>query len=257
MIQLAKASALGRGLRSAASRVKRSVRRLYRPRILLYTDSRGTNIPGHLDYKHYGARLDDQFAVDAFYCPEKWTTILDFWKLTRSISLKDYDVVILHAGIVDASPRHQQILLSKIYPEKRDIFDEVFGSKAMQDHLKGDLGCDYEGDKTNNMYSLQMAIDSLVPKLRTIPNLIWIGCNRVLTDWRGNYWKDRPKNIRIVEEYSKTFVARLPITVDLSSWTEEEVRLFTFDNIHLNQAGSDIVYERLCSLIGELRSKRS
>ena len=77
------------------------------------------------------------------------------------------------------------------------------------------LNCDYEEDKTINMYSLEMAYKFVIPRLLDIPNLIWIGMNKIDVSWRGNYWKDRRKNIRIVEDYSRLFAKNFPCTLDL------------------------------------------
>jgi lysophospholipase L1-like esterase len=230
-----------------------SVGKLYRKyttqHILLYTDSRGTNIHGHYDYKHYSTRLSERFFVDAYISPEKWTTLPDFLKLYRRISHRNYDYVILHAGIVDASPRHQKTLLHMIYPQKKEILDEVFGKVEIQAYLHGDMGYEYEGDKTNNLYSHEMAKIKLLPRIQKIPNLIWIGSNRIVPGWRGNYWKDRPVNISITEEYAKLFIEALPTKVDLLAWSLDEVQKLTFDNIHPNAAGSDYIYETLLKIM--------
>jgi hypothetical protein len=222
------------------------VRMWTKKRILLYTDSRGINIPDHFYYKHFSTRLLHQYDVDAYLCPEKWTTVLDFLKLWKGLNGRGYDYVILHAGAVDAAPRHKKIFVGTIYADKKDIFNEVFGEKVILDHLKTDLDCGYEGDQTINMYSLDMAERFIIPRLRDIPNLIWIGSNKIDTSWRGNYWKDRPKNIKLIEDYSRVFAARLRSVIDLLElWSLDDVRRFTFDNIHPNKAGSDFIYDEL------------
>jgi len=229
---------------------------LNRKRILLYTDSRGNYIKGHCDYKHYGKRLAEHFDVDMYLCPEKWTTTLDFLELCKKIRLEDYDAIVLHTGIVDASPRHQKIAVKKIYPPKKTIFDEVFGEQRIGQHLNTDLGCEYEGDKTINLYSLDMARECLLPILKKIPNLIWIGGNRIVPGWRGNYWKERPANISYIEMYFNLFASELEHVVDLMGWTHEEIKRYTFDNMHLNKEGSDYIYERLLQKIYEVTNNK-
>ncbi len=221
------------------------------PRILLYTDSRGNHIPGHTNYPHYGDRLSRKYQVDAYLCPQKWTTILDFLKLYQSLkSTSCYDAIILHVGVVDASPRPQKIMVNTIYPDKKSIFDEVFGEQKILSYINSDLQCDYEGDKTINMYSIQMAKESIITRLLEIPNLIWIGANMIDTSWRGNYWKDRPANIQLIEEYSRIFTDILPMTINLLDlWSLEDVRIYTFDNIHPNKKGSDFIYRKLEELL--------
>lgn len=227
-----------------------------KPRILLYADSRGINIPDHYDYKHYSTRLIAQHNVYAHLCPEKWTTILDFLQFWGYSSGKKYDYVVLHAGVVDASPRQQKTMLGTIYPEKKRIFDEVFSCSLIQQYLHTDLNCEYEEDKTINMYSLDMAEKYVIPRLLEIPNLIWIGINKVDMLWRGNYWKDRPQNIRIIEDYSRLFARSLPSTIDLLNlWRLEEIRDYTFDNIHPNKQGSDFIYQELIKQFLSTRTK--
>ena len=184
--------------------------------------------------------------------PEKWTTIPDFIKLYRQISHRKYDCIILHAGAVDAAPRHQKTILNTIYPQKKDILDAIFGEEDIQAYYRSDLGCEYEGDKTINMYSLDMAKEKLLPLLRQIPHLIWISSNRIVPGWRGNYWKDRPENINIIEEYSRLFSQELNHQVeiiDLMDWSNNEVQNYTFDNIHPNEKGSDYIFDHLLELV--------
>lgn len=231
---------LGKGLRLMSK-----ARRFYRPRILLYTDSRGTNIPGHNNYIHYGARLEKQFAVDAWYCPKKWTTTIDFLSHIEAYRPDRYDCIILHTGIVDASPRPKQMLLNIIYPEKKTMLDSVFGERVLADYYSTDLQCEYEGDQTLNLYTIDMAKEALLPRLGSIPNLLWIGANRFVPGWRGNYWKDRPENIGIVENYAQVFEQRLTNVISLLNWDYDAVRKRTFDNVHPNQIGSDLIYEEV------------
>jgi len=227
-----------------------------RKRILLYTDSRGNYIKGHCNYKHYGKRLAEHFDVDMYLCPEKWTTTLDFLELCKRIRLEDYDAIVLHTAIVDASPRHQKIALEKIYPPKKAIFDEVFGEQRIWQHLNTDLGCEYEGDKTINLYSLDMAKEYLLPALKKIPNLIWIGGNRIVPGWRGNYWKERPANISFIEMYFNLFASELEHVVDLMGWSYDEIKRYTFDNMHPNKEGSDYIYEQLLQKIHEVTNNK-
>ena len=64
----------------------------------------------------------------------------------------------------------------------------------MRKYLKNNFDVEYEGDKTNNMYSLEMAKEKLIPLLVRIPNLIFINSNRFVPNWEGDYKRGRPKN---------------------------------------------------------------
>jgi hypothetical protein len=166
-----------------------------------------------------------------------------------------YDFIILHAGAVDAAPRQQKVMLEEIYPQKKALFDRFLGKVDILTYLESDLNCEFEGDKTINMYSLEAARQHLIPLLKQIPNLIWINSNPIVPNWRGNYWRDRPGNVRIIEEYSDLFSDNLDPIVDLRGWSLEEVKLFTFDNIHPNKEGSDLIFHQILNIINGIANR--
>jgi len=226
-------------------------------KIFLYTDSRGFDI-SQSDYKKkpFGFYTGDtikEYCVDSYFCPEKHTTIIDFIKKYEEIN-KEYDAVIAHIGIVDFSPRHQAVALHEIYPLKKKWYDNIFGEEGMKEHLNSDFGISYEGDKTINMFSLDMAEKYLIPYLNKIPNLIFIGCNNLVKGWEGNYFKKRPENIFLLEEYSKVFCSKLQNTIDLTSWDDEDVMKYTYDNIHLTKKGGEILFGKIKRKISDIHS---
>jgi len=87
--------------------------------------------------------------------------------------------------------------------------------------------------------------DSIIPQLKNIPNLIMVGCSPVLSDWRGNYWRERPNNMNMILEYSNICKQSLNTFIDLSTWSSEEIKLNTIDNIHLSQQGFNHVHKLL------------
>ena len=97
------------------------------------------------------------------------------------------------------------------------------------------------------MYSIKMAEKFLIPKLLEITNLLWISSNRIVPGWNGNYWKERPKNIKMIEGYSNLFLRYFgpQRSVNLMRWNEEEVKRYTFDNMHPNKEGSDYIYKEI------------
>lgn len=216
-----------------------------KPRILLYTDSRGINIPGQFDYVHYSEKLAREYSVETHLVPHRRTTLVDFLGEYQENKewQTNFDCIILHLGIVDFSPRSAEALRRKIYPEKKRHFDRLFGEKLYRDFLKTDLKVEYEGKLTNNLYSLEMAEKYVLPELQTIPNLLFIGGNGVVPDWRGNYFRDRPQNLDIIEKYFDFFCDNLPSTLNYTHWTPEEIKKYTFDIVHLNAAGSDLILE--------------
>lgn len=213
---------------------------LKKPRILIYTDSRGQDLK-KLRYKikkmlpFYAKPLMAHFYIEWHTCPEKHTTILDFLNLYNR-SAKDYYLIILHAGIVDFSPRCQSDAV-QIYELKKEIFANIFSEKEVTNYLNSTLGTKYLNEETINLYSKQMAEKYLIPMLLKIPNLLWIGCNNFVKGWEGNYFRERPKNISLVEDYSTLFHNKLPWTINISKWSDQEVKQFTTDNLHLTKSG--------------------
>lgn len=247
-------------------------------RVLIFTDSRGQHKPTGGTHDVFAERLakDARLDVDMFLCPMKWTTTLDFLEQFPPERLAQFDHVILYTGIVEWSPRPamsaradlydnqtpantENLCLNtrdysrKIVNNKKAIFDRVFGAEAMAAHLAAPFDTAYEGQETLNMYGLEMARSHLVPILAAIPNLIFVTANRFVPGWEGDFKRGRPANIRISEQYSDLFateLARVGIpVVDLRVWSQEEVKTYTCDNMHLTEAGSNYIYESLAKIM--------
>ncbi len=246
-------------------------------RILIFTDSRGDHKASFKTKKIWPERLSDKYDVDLMLCPFKWTTTLDFLAIVASgiVDPSTYDYIILHTGIVEHSPRPQNNAIngvydnkaketftlqklirssmdprSKITNNKRYIFDHVFGDSIHQ-HLNTPFEVNFENQQTINMYSLEMMTTYLIPQLHKIAGqtqLIVINSNRILRDWDGNYTRGRPRNINIVDQYSKIFAQELRC-LDLMKWTDSQIRKFTVDNMHLSEEGSDWIYDKLMTMI--------
>lgn len=250
-----------------------------RYRVLIFTDSRGQHKPGGSDHDIFAERLakHPRMDVDMFLCPMKWTTTLDFLEQFPKSQLDRYDYVILYTGIVEWSPRsgvsacadlydnqnpvnqsnfclNTRDYSKKIVNNKKGIFDQVFGHKEMASHLSKNFDTVYEGQTTNNMYSIEMARDKLIPRLTSIPNLIFINANRFVPGWEGDFKRGRPLNISIAESYSEMFAHELEragvCLVNLLDWSHDEIKVFTCDNIHLTKSGSDYIYEKLINMMG-------
>ncbi len=246
-------------------------------RILIFTDSRGQHKPAGSSHELFAERLarNPKYQVDMFLCPMKWTTTLDFLEFFTSDHLAQYDHIILYTGIVEWSPRP---LLSarddlydnrnsnnsinvwlntcdyskKIINNKKSIFDKIFGTDAMASHLARPFDTFYEGQPTMNMYSLEMAVNSLIPLLASINNLIFINANRIVPGWDGDFMRGRPENINVIEKYSNLFAEKLILSgvdlVDLREWSFEDVKYFTCDNMHLTKHGSDFIYDKILAI---------
>ena len=247
-------------------------------RILIFTDSRGQHKPAGQNHDIFGERLakHPDLDVDLYLCPMKWTTTLDFFDQFSDEKLNAYDHVILYTGIVEWSPRPCDNALNYVYNNKntankdsvnlntrdyskkvvnnkKDMFDNLFGKKNVQAYLANAFGVFFEEQDTINMYSEEMASKFLLPKLASIPNLIFINSNRFVPNWNGDYKRGRPENISITENYSHLFSSYLNkhgITViDLLSWDTLDVMRYTCDNLHLTEEGSDWIYDNLIKII--------
>ena len=242
-------------------------------RILIFTDSRGQHKPGGQTHDIFAERLakDDRLDVDMYLCPMKWTTTLDFLEHFSSHKLAEYDHVILYTGIVEWSPRPASSAINDLYDNpsllnadalalntrdysrkvvnnKKAIFDRIFGADAMATHFSTPFDVKYEGEKTNNMYSIVMA-PQILAYVKRIPNLIFISANRFVRGWEGDFKRKRPENIYATHAYSDLFAEELKAAgvplVDLRSWSDVEIKRFTCDNLHLSKDGSDWIYDEL------------
>ena len=226
-------------------------------KIFFFSDSRGWDINDRLHRKDpfhfYLNSIIKKYNVDYFLCPEKHTTIIDFLRYYES-SKKDYDYVILHAGVVDFSPRPVSNA-TEIYKKKRNDFDKFFSEEEMKNHFSKCFNILYEGEKTINIYPIDLACERIIPELLKINNLIWINCNHFVKGWEGNYFKKRPENINIVETYSSEFSSLMPLKVDLSKWTDDEVKKYTVDNIHFSRTGADLIVQLIENQIENVRNK--
>ena len=248
-------------------------------KILVYTDSRGQHKPAGSSHKIFGERLRDDTVEDIdvtlVLCPMKWTTTLDFYEYSLKNDLSQYDWIILHTGIVEWSPRpitsayndlynntnelnletsilNTRDYSKKIVNNKKECFDYFFGETQINNYLKKPFDIDFAGEKTINMYSLEMAHDFLIPWLKNFTNLVFISANKVLPDWKGDHNKGRPDNMEVIDKYSKLFSSQLPSqrVLDLNSWSREEVKKYTCDNMHLTKEGSDYIFDGICNIIG-------
>jgi hypothetical protein len=246
-------------------------------RVLVFTDSRGQHKPAGQDHLIFGERMkaDPRLDVDLYLCPMKWTTTLDFLEMFSVATLRSYDAVVLWTGIVDWSPRPLSSAKSDLYNNsqvsnldgvhvntrdysrkavnnKRAIFDSVFGESCMQDHFERPYEVEYAGERTINMYGISM-VEQLLLRLESIPNLIYINANRFVPGWEGDFKKGRPANISLTHEYSDAFTDRLngrvAALIDLHAWTDDEVKKYTCDNIHVTKDGSDYIYGKLMSAL--------
>ena len=83
--------------------------------------------------------------------------------------------------------------------------------------------------------------------------LIYINSNKCVNDWEGNYIiknKDgRPKNINIIEDFSKQTIGKFKNFINLLDWNDDDVKKYTVDNMHLTYEGSEFIYNEIIKLL--------
>ena len=245
-------------------------------KLLIFTDSRGQHCPVGSIHEIFPVRLakNPRLEVELFLAPYKWTTTLDFFEIINETDLSLYSLIVLYTGIVEWSPRPLRNAIDDIYNNakphnlnnlrfgneeygnkivnnKKFLFDTIFGEEKMLEHLSRPFKVEYENSPTINMYSLEMAASKLIPRLQSIPNLLFINANRFVSNWNGDYWKKRPANIGITHSYADLFANSLPrhSVLDLRIWKDDEIKKYTCDNVHLNAEGSDYIYDKIMDRI--------
>lgn len=228
---------------------------LRKRKIYVFTDSRGYNVLrkiGKDPFQSYIGRLIKSNKTEYFICPEKHTTILDFLVNIKKIDIKNYDVIIMHCGIVDFSPRPLSnlnfVLNSKSSNEYMMIARNQYGY-----YYENLSEVQYQGEKTQTLYAPEFLKEVLIPELKKIGNLIWINSNHFVPGWEGNFKKGRPRSIEQTVSYFDSIMCKnLRNIVNLKKWTYDEVKEFTIDNIHFTSKGFARVYEYLDNLIEKI-----
>ncbi|QYK03919.1 hypothetical protein [Shewanella zhangzhouensis] len=219
-----------------------------RKKVLLYTDSRGTEIDSFYKqrnpYFSYIKYLKNYEVVYKF-CPHKFTSILDFLDYYNN-SDEVFDFVILHCGIVDFAPRplssyHSMLETKYSYLVKRNWLQYFLNRE--------DFLCDYEDEKTLQFMTLEFLENKIVPELQKINGLIYVGVNRVLENWDGNYWRKRPSCINQQLVQDQLIMSKVPISIDFCDWSDDDIKKYTVDNVHYNGHGLEHIGEQLYRIL--------
>lgn len=229
-----------------------------KPRVFIYTDSRGFEISKIFNRKSpfnsYVNHFVKNYRCHAYICPEKHTTIFDFlYVLYLKQKIYKYDYIISHIGVVDFSPRPFNDVKPILNLKKHKI-EKIFGTELF--NLIIDIKpykSIYFGQQTSSII-IDEFLAVIAEKFNPINNFIWITCNPVDTEWRGNYKRDRPKNINIVNEKSKKLLNMLNSdikVVDLTSWSLEDIHKFTCDNIHMSKLGMNLIENKIKEKLDE------
>lgn len=225
-------------------------------KVFIYTDSRGFQISKAFTrkspFESYVAYFVKNYNCDVFICPEKHTTIVDFlYQLQKSGGAGQYDKVISHIGVVDFSPRGATEV-QPILDLKKHKFLSVFGQSFFEKISNNKIyEQEYMGQKTSSIFSFNV-IEEIAEKFNAVPNFLWISCNPIDVTWRGNYMRDRPSNINIVNEKSLHLIPLIKDKVqiiDLTGWSLDQVHQYTCDNIHMSEEGMNLIKNKIIELI--------
>lgn len=227
-------------------------------KILVYTDSRGYEVTTLWNkrnpFSSYVGKLIKTYNVEYHICEHDSTTIIDFlYEYGKKIEKGNkYDYVIGHIGLVDFSPRPYSMAKNIIDNKKHKIRYLGWDPNLFYAYIKKAISPEiYNSESLSNLYSLEFFQTNVLNKLEQIDNFIYIGCNNILSNWRGNYWQDRPKDINIIMKYMD-IVQNSKINghiISIDSWGEREIKKYTVDNIHLNKCGYDVLYPQIIKII--------
>jgi hypothetical protein len=232
----------------------RRARNVAKPSVLVYADSRATNVIGPLGksvFGTYAARLMRHYRVYPVILPRPHTTLVDFlnhWDRDR----RAYDAVLLHCGIVDFSPRPAPSIPRIAAAKSGDPgFAELFADNAA--YHREPQGPEYEGVPTTTLYSPRYLEDVLVPRLAAIPKLIWVTTNDFVPGWEGNYTRGRPIDIGTrIAAFEALLRPALEHVVDMHTWSNDDVQRFTIDNVHYTRSGVDETARMLRSSVDQI-----
>lgn len=243
-------------------------------RILIFTDSRGQRKGTFSSELIFTEKIKQYFEkknikVDLMLCPYRWTTTIDFIQCIEEniISISEYDVIILYTGIVEYSPRpisnfkealnggDEDVTRKKLQKSKVKMVNnkERFMKKWIgEDLLRKNTEYDtkYKNEFTKSLISLEIYKKKIIPYLQTFDKkLLFINSNRIVKNWDGNYKKKnpygRPKNIHVIEDFSKETIHSFSNCINLFSWSDDEIKKYTVDNMHLTLEGSNYIFHQI------------
>lgn len=252
-------------------------------KILIFTDSRGQHKLSFKNKKIFTEKIAEYLQqkdinVDLMLCPFCWTSTIDFIQLLEEkiVNENDYDLIILYTGVVEYSPRplinyytaingdnlNDEITYDKltkkgnqkIYNNKQDFMKKIINEELLNNKI---YEVEYMGEKTKSLVSLEINEKIIIPYLKTLGNkLIFINSNKCVKGWEGNYIlknkNGRPSNINIIEEYSKQTIGKFENYIDLLKWTDNDIKKYTVDNMHLTFEGSEYIYNKLIDILNKL-----
>lgn len=204
--------------------------------VLLFTDSRGYKVGSILTKRtifggSYSRSLLKKFSTKVFLGYKKYNTLIDFLCYAKKNSIQQ-EVVILHLGVVDFSPRPRSSY-EEVIQSKKDMFYEIFG--FLPDPKVWNTDDEYNGEKTYSLYDESFLKEFIIPCLKKY-NIYYISCNSILVNWNGSYSKKRPVNMNRIMKYDELLRSNFN-HLNLYRLSDEEIKRYTVDNVHFNTEG--------------------
>lgn len=240
---------------------------------LLFTDNRGSVINDNCDVSYtYTKKIKNYLIkngidVDMMICPFEWTTMCDFIQCIENniINCKLYDIIIVHAGILDFLQYEERHFL-KMFKSGEDCisFDKLIDENTNYkiNNNKIDFLKQFYS-RNNNHYDDTYAdikkkslIDALayetmfVPYLKNLDDkMIIINSNKRAKCLDVNFKKfnhySSLSNFDIVTQSSLISHHNFDYCIDIVKWDLWKIKKYTFDNVHFTYDGHEYIYQKL------------
>ena len=156
----------------------------------------------------------------------------------------------MHCAIVDFAPRPESSFDS-MYESKVDKAKKYFIEEFISKENRA-FGEKYQGEGTLSFLNYDSLFIKVLPLLKKIPNLVYVGINPVLDDWDGDYWRKRPANINDQLILDNLLINEIDEVIDMSNLDREQIMMYTSDNVHYTKAGFDYIGNKLLPLLPKL-----
>ena len=217
------------------------------PKALYFSDSRGFLVGSYVGYKNHlrnsiVGRLNSKLAVKIEINKYSHTTLADLFYEYSIEDLNSFDFLVIHLGVVEFSPRRNVDAVA-IRNDKLEKFGKVKITKGSVEEkvflqaLNARTAASYENDGTDSIVNADL-YKKYMEKLESVKvPIIAITTQAVLDDWRGNYWRARPRNMNSFLALEREFWKRVTPNVIQIPDDEYLIKKFTMDNIHPTKLG--------------------
>lgn len=235
------------------------------PKALYFSDSRGFLVGSYVGHKNHFrnsivGRLNSEFAVNVEINKHSHTTLADLFCEYSIEELNSFDLLVIHLGVVEFSPRRNvdAVAIRNDKLEKLGKVKATRGSveeKVFLQALNARTAASYENYGTDSIVNADL-YKKYMEKLDSVKvPIIAITTQAVLDDWRGNYWRARPRNMNSFLALEREFWKRVtPYVIQIPD-DECLIKKFTMDNIHPTKLGFKYLSEEVDRVVQEINKK--